>query len=191
MMDTMNTINLLPPQRVVARRRGSRVRRWTSALTVYAALVAGGVLMLRGGASNDGAHLDAQIRQARATLDETQHAIDALRAQSGSLVHSLRVEQALQDRPDLSVLLTQIGARVGDEVRLDRITVTPAGSADDLAVSLTGLASDQPGVSRFVLALEKSELFERVELRSTNRQELGSAGVVRFDILCVVRGGEQ
>lgn len=186
MMDTMDTINLLPPQRVAARRRAALIRRWSSVVTVYAAVVAGAVVMLRGGSSNDGSQLAAQIRQAQAQLDQTRHAIDALRTQSGSIVRSLRVEQALTDRPDLSVLLAQIGTRVGSEVRLDRIVITPPGATDELVVSLAGLASDQQAVSRFVLAIEESSLFHRVELRSTNRQEMGSIELARFDILCLV-----
>lgn len=160
-------------------------------MTLYGGMVSAGVVVMRGSGVQDDSALREHILQIDAQLTQTNEAIAMLRARSGSLVRSLRIERALSDRPDYSALLAAMGGLVGEGIMFERIVIEPTGAEPDApaGLALTGLASDQKGVSQFVLALERTGLFERVELRSTNRHDLASVVAVRFDIRCVMNGG--
>lgn len=188
--------NLIPARRIQARRRRRCIRWWGAVCGAYAAVLAAagaGGMLVRGAAADDVAGriaaLDARIQAKVASLTAVQQELSQRRV-------VLRVNEAVSDQPDWSILLALIAAKVGDGVALETCALTPQkppANADGkpgtsapavFKLSVRGFGRDQAAVSAFVLGLEESGLFDRVKLVETRRTPLLAGVAVAFTVEC-------
>jgi Tfp pilus assembly protein PilN len=213
----MNRVNLIPLHRRQAKARRARVRAWTVFCGVYAVvLLAAGVSVAMlcttpRSAGAEIAKLQEETKRATRQLSTVQLA-------AGEAQKTLLSARAVADQPDWSALLAVLSQLIGDNLVLNRCDVTPVKEERPLAtppaqpiklppgappvpaqqpaqrpptrvfVHIAGFGRSQAAVAQFVLALEGTNLFERVTLIQTNRREFLSTGAVAFELDCPLRG---
>lgn len=189
-------VNLIPLQRIRARQRRRRVRWWALGCGAYGAVllaVGAGSILLRDAAADGAAvriaELDARIQASEASLAAVRLELAQRRA-------VLRVNEAVSDQPDWSILLALLAEKVGEGVALESCELTPqaAPAAADgkpsaaapalYKLSVRGFGRDQGAVSAFVLGLEESRLFDHVKLLETKRTPLLAGEAVSFTVEC-------
>ena len=211
----MTTVNLIPLHRRQAKARRERLRAWTLFGGMYAVLLlAAGVaitLLCTTTQSSRDELGKLQEETKRSTRQLTALQLAAVEAQK-----TLMSAKAVADQPDWSTLLAALSKSIGDSVVLNRCELIPFKDEPSLAstpvqpvklapgvaaptapiqrsparilVHIAGLGRSQAAVAQFVLALEGTNLFERVTLLQTNRQMFLSADAVGFELDCPLRG---
>jgi len=201
----MKSINLIPLSRRQAKSRRGYVQRWAVAVVIYGALsLTVGVMCFAVSSSQDPLvaqeldavyiqinDLDTTIAQVKTNLLETQASLDA------SLV--------MVNQPDWSILLATLSNMLGDGIVLRHCQLTsstmppPTGRGvntdkdgpDQLThfvLELAGVGRSQNDVSRFVLRLEQSQLFDEVILVETDQEQFLSKPAIGFRLRCVLSG---
>lgn len=208
-------INLIPEQRRVANLRRQRVKTWACAVAGYAVLLSiiwgTGVLMhQRSGGS------DLTARMERLTEETQRMQADLMRDEPKLL--DLRVQvlasRAVSQQPDWAILLAALSESRGEQIVLQACNLSPnvppaaksnrvaapiaapvdntkradAQNPDRYDLQVTGMSESQQAVSEFILALERTGLFERVGLVVTERTQYQSQPVVSFTIHCALAG---
>src|SRR5205814_616042 len=136
---------------------------------------------------------------------ELNRNVSSVRPQVSDAQARLEVVQAVSGQPDWSLALSLLGRLVENDVSLTRCKLDPiyvqrtnktnpksSPAGDELAgvtVALEGSARSQAAVSGFVLRLERSGLFSRVDLLQSAR-EAGNE-LTTFKIECSIAQGQQ
>ena len=109
------------------------------------------------------------------------------------------------EQPDWSLLLALLSRTLGDQAVLRSVGLEYAPEAFEetapsapeapnepppVTLELSGLGQTQYVVSRFVLRLEQTPLFESVRLIDTRREPFLAGHAVAFRIECVLGAGE-
>ena len=196
----MISVNLIPTHRRNARRRRVRVRRWAAVCVAYALVlfVSYGVCRAVWDAGHD---LVRELDEVTEQIDQSNQAIAALGPEMAQARLTLDASQGIVDQPDWSVLLALMAKTLGDEIvlkscRLQRRTdaraearrpdgapAQPAGEMPEaFTVALSGYGQSPQAVSRFVLRLERTGLFEQVKVRATNREPFLATDAIAFQI---------
>ncbi len=199
----MKSVNLIPAYRLEARRQRRRVRRWVGLCAVYTLLCVGcGVYvhmawMPQGTWARRLDEATQQIRGIDRDLVELSGQLQAARNQ-------LAINQAITVHPDWSGVLAVISNCLNDRVVLSRCALrgvtgvdreTPAGLEGDQPLAglrkpkswelyLSGLGRSLKDVSRFVLELEQTGLFDRVKLVDTRRRPFLDEQASTFNLVC-------
>lgn len=193
--------NLIPARRAAALRRRERVRRWGLAAGVLTLLLSAGLGALwgsRAGASHD---LDPALAAATSNLERSERALASAKARLSAAQKAAAAASVLADLPDWGVLLDLLASKLGDDAVYTMIGVSPdVGSAgasgkatpkvdtgarpERYLVRVSGLARGQGGVSRLVLALEETRLFDRVTLVESRRVGEGTEETMAFSLAC-------
>jgi len=108
------------------------------------------------------------------------------------------------EQPDWGMLLSLLASKLGDDAALSLCSLEPVqplavgvkgpanpgadraketGRPQQLKLVLKGNARTQEAASTFVLALEKTGAFDRVNLVETQRDQKGEVGVA-FEVVC-------
>lgn len=188
-------VNLLPAARRSRLRRRSRVRGWSVTAAVYALALLGvwwGLVSLRPSDSDAAAQLsDVALRaQARdAELRELDRQIGVARAKAD-------LANGVRNHPDWSELLRVLGAARGDDVAIERVSLTTKnnvqGKAGDIPergpwlLGIGGVASTRRAATEFVSRLESAGVFDRVALTETRErgEALAGGALVDFALTC-------
>ena len=187
-------VNLIPQPVLAERHRRRVVRRALRATGLYLALVVVvtvGYVGLTGpreaGASGDpGAESAAAVEQ-RAGLSRA--AIVRMKGQLADAERRLRAAAVLSERPAWATLLRLIAQGAGADVLLSGVEIAGGGSASGGAtVTVTGYAAGPGEVAAFVLRLEGSGVFGRVELASSRREPFGDDVATGFTVRCTMGG---
>lgn len=199
----MHRINLIPEPRRQARQRRARCRSWVAIGLGYSALVVALCLWQRGLGTGVDVRVQAdELTRHDAELIQIQASQSTLRPQLAEQGLVLAASRSIADQPDWSLLLTFLADEVlGDQVVLSGCTLGPTQAKakakakeltdPSLTLTLTGYARTTPGVSRFVLRLERIGLFDRVMLTRTQREPYLDGQAIVFEIRCLMsRGGE-
>lgn len=144
--------------------------------------------------------LDEGIDATTEQIKESSRAIQGLCRDLADAQWKLDSRRAVGKQPDWSIPLALLAGKLGEEVVLERCQLEPrknaegrfedsAGSAR-FVLSVSGLGKSQSAVSRFVLRLEKSNLFDRVRLIKTERQPFLGGKAVGFRSECLLEGKE-
>ena len=197
-------VNLLSPARRARSLRRMLMRRWISGLAMYVMLLAGVSAMVllstrvQGLAENELAGVSMQLEQR-----EAEH--KQLMSQRNELRKRVNAARAVGYHADWSILLRLIAERRGNVITFDdvslehRMELVPVERAADAKgpapapmrkeqyeLTLIGVGEDVRSVNSFVVALEESELFDRVRRTESNApDERGT----HFRIICVMRDG--
>ncbi len=197
----MHRINLIPEPRRQARQRRVRCRSWVAIGLGYSALVVALCLGQRGlGRGVDVRAQADELARHDAELIQIQASQSTLRPQLAEQGLVLAAGRSIADQPDWSLLLTFLADEVlGDQVVLSGCTLGPAHATaqakeltdPSLTLTLTGYTRTTPDVSRFVLRLERTGLFDRVTLTRTQREPYLDGQAIAFEVRCLMsRGGE-
>ncbi len=203
----MRDVNLIPAGRLVARRRKARLSLWIVVCGLYAATVAAGSLTFRvaqaGADQRQSRQLDALAQQ----IEEHSRTASDLRRQLVATSAALETTRAIRGQPDWSRLLMGLAAQVGEEIVLTRyqlatqtadnriVNAEASGSLVALplgafltgcrhTMTLNGFGKSQEAISRFVLRLEGSGVFDLVRLVSRSRQTFLEGEAVAFVVEC-------
>ena len=153
--------------------------------------------------SVDSKSIETQLSELESRISQTGQQITATQAQLQTADLMLKVNQAVSNQPDWSVLLVLLASELDDDVVLRQCKLTPqvkngssAGSKDIDALSgqkdqtylltLVGYGRTQAAVSRFILDMEQTGLFEQVKLIQTNREHFLSDNAVAFNAQCLL-----
>jgi Tfp pilus assembly protein PilN len=199
----MYAANLLPATRRAARSTHTRIKLWSAIGAAYCALVIGGVAL---------AHviLGAQYHNAAVDLEREDLHIKQLMADSLDLRKQLTGAVALRqsvrevtDQPDWSIILTALPSLGGDEMVLREVKLHPVEtnvivsatakkdakpqeSLREFTLEMKGVCKSQPGVAKFVLALQQANIFEEVKLVRTAREPFMDQMAVSFEVQCTM-----
>ena len=202
----MIRVNLIPAYRLDARKRAACIRRWMAGCVVYclfllATYVTAWVLWP---IDEDG--LERELVKFTDRIDATKRTIVANKPILAQTHRTLKANLNMQSRPQWSTLLGILANKMGDEVLLRSCELAPEGRARRSSeensfspsttgtplyvLSLAGLAATQSEVSRYVLELEKTSLFEEVRLMGTRTEPFGAKEVYAFDLECALGSKE-
>lgn len=204
------TINLIPRARQMKAERRRRLRWWGGAWGAYAAALAlaAGVMYLRFGIARD---LSAQLQKQGEQIASLQSDRKQTEAQLRQVSQKLLSAKGLLAQPDWSQLMSILADLRGNDVVLSDIElklvaeqapVAPASkkkeskgkAAAPVAVKskwqlqIQGHGKTPESVSQYVLRLERTQLFDIVNLVKTDRDPIGAGDATSFSIECPLKG---
>jgi Tfp pilus assembly protein PilN len=214
----MNRVNLIPMSRRRAKARRVRLRAWIAIDGVIGVivLVAAGFVLTASAVNrapdsdlaktaDEIARTNKQLQSTRAALAECLQTLASASAASDQPDWSLLIAALAARQGDDIVLGRCEISPVKDEgpatappppppVQAVSMPAKPAAapavprSAGHVLLHLSGLGRSQAAVAQFVLQLEASDLFERVTLLQTTRQEFLGGEAMAFELDCPLRG---
>jgi hypothetical protein len=194
----VNGVNLIPPARILARKRTTRLRRWASVVPAFASVLLAIYAGLRTTWHTDTATVQATLVQFDAANRSIEQQIAKARAEAAKQQITLKAHRAVGEQPNWGVLLYIIAGRLGENTVLNNCSLEPMlepGKPDQGArparfrVTLTGMGRDQEAVSAFVLALEREadpRLFDHVRLLESRRAPFAGKDAVIYRIECLL-----
>ncbi len=198
-------VNLIPSARREARRRKARMRFWLTATVVCAAFWLVGFLGAQLTLVSDDRALRIEFDEIYAEAEGARKAVADLRAEASRGRSRLQASRAVGEQPDWSLLLALLSRTLGDQAVLRSVGLQYAPEALEetapsapeapnepppVTLELSGLGQTQYVVSRFVLRLEQTPIFESVRLVDTLREPILAGHAVAFRIECVLGAGE-
>jgi len=203
----MNDVNLIPAERLAAKRRRARIALWAAACGAYIVLLAAGSLTACVFCPGRNSDLAEQLAAADKQVKQDNKAVLELRRTLAETTAAVETTQAIREQPDWSRLLAGLSQDLGQELVLNRFqlvamredgkALTEPWSEALLAkpllalvtkhryqLMIQGFGKTQESVSRFALALEGIGLFERVRLINSSRQTFLSGQAVAFTVEC-------
>jgi len=204
MTERMTGANLIPAARREAKQRRARQRVWIVICCLYGALLVTGYGVCHGLLGTDDRALDNQARKAAARVSAFQRRLADLQGKLDEAQRKLQANLAVGDQPDWSVLLTLLADTLDDDLVLSQCRIQPPGHAkasrgpepqrltkamvtkrqDRFVLTVSGFGRTQAAVSRFVLRLEKTDLFNQVKLVKANREPFLADKAVAFLVEC-------
>ena len=188
------TLDLTPARRKLVRATRRRTRAWTKALAGV------GIVLAVGSAFGSAALVDEDPGVVQ-ELDALQLSIEKLESRRGVLSDEIRVASAslrlvreIGSQPDWSHLLVMLAGHTSGDLTLDSLNLGLLGRSGPTdvppprvagngpyALGLQGRAREQEHVTEFILSLEDTGIFNRVNLVRSQRS---SDGNVSFNIEC-------
>lgn len=209
---TIQGVNLLPAWRRQARRQQRHLRRWLLACSLYASALTLTWLGAHWVWTGDERALAQTQSQLEADLKQVDESLAQLRPRLAQVQATLAASRSVGGKPDWSILLNLLAQWLGEDMMLTAcqlepldagspampaapvpLTGSPAASAASASapgryrLRLEGLGRTQQAVSAYVLGLEQTGLFERVQLVSTRKEPFGSGQAVGFELECQLR----
>lgn len=189
----MTRVNLMSERRRLRLRERRRARAWGGICAAYALVLAAGVA---GATTMKGQSevIRRDLVEGQSRAEARQRELETLNQRLAAAQRSHEAAVAVGHHADWSVLLRLLGAKVDEDVVLERVGVVPqragvsrratAEPADPEAydVEMMGVARSQRAVSAFVLDLESTGLFASVTLVSTRPRPGQSGELVAFEI---------
>jgi Tfp pilus assembly protein PilN len=205
----MTGVNLIPTQRLAAKRRRSRINRWLVGTTAYAALALAACIGANVAWGTDYHSTAGDLAQTSERISHLTTKAADLRRRLADAESLRQTAQAVSDQPDWSILLAILSETLGHDVTLrelrlqpDRRAAAPAAAPTStpqarppaplnatslrFVLELRGVARSQPAVAQFVLRLQQIGLFDEVKLIRTGREPLFNASAVTFDITATI-----
>jgi hypothetical protein len=199
----MARVNLIPANRLAAKRVRRRLRVWAVSLIGYAGVVISACIAAHLIWGTGHAALARDLDAARQATKRSNETVANLRREVAKAQDTQRTIQVVTDHPDWSLLIAALAKHLGDqavlrETRLSPIVAsaaavtpvklnTPAAPARTrYRLDLRGLARSQTAVSEFVAALEAAGVFDEVKIVRTGREAYLTSMAVSFDLECML-----
>lgn len=205
----MGDVNLIPAARMEKRRRRARIRLWTTICGGYVILLVGVALWSCAFRRDTGDWVIEQLALTEQRIGQYNATISEFRQQLAEAQTELEASKSIRSQPDWTKLLILVGDELGDQIVLsvcqlatssrDGETVTsnlqeslsssPPGvrvAERQYRLELSGFGRTQTSVSQFVLRLEQMQIFDKVELANSRRQDFLSDKAVAFNIKCSI-----
>ncbi len=187
----MNRFNLMSSKRRIEQQRCTCITRWGAALSILATTItvacigAAAISNIESDFESTRSAIVLRTTAAQASASSSTAAIDRMKKR-------LEVSRAVRSHPDWSVLLPVVSARLGDQIALERISLEPVRGEESIrraTMTLNGVGTDRASVSDFVMRLEESGAFARVETTSAQRRPIGSNEFFAFELQCRIGSG--
>jgi Tfp pilus assembly protein PilN len=198
----MQSFNLIPAHRFLARKRALRISRWMTVCILYGVLVAVFYLAFLARhkvASQD--DLEARIRDVANEINAGKQNLSHLKQEYAEAERALHASNAVGPQPDWSVLLAALASQTGDNIVLRSCALSPVvveeaarepthdpQSVDGFSLSVAGFGRSQRDVSDFVLRLEGMALLDAVSLVNSRREPFLSDYAIVFEVKCSIEG---
>jgi len=195
----MGDVNLIPAARLASKHRQARQRMWVIICGAYLMSLMVASLSARALWGGD----DAVARELTSTvqnIEQYNSAIIELRQDLGQATAALETTRAVSGQPSWGKLLILLSNELGAEVVLSKCQLISSSKEDkkitdhrpasgglserQYRLDLSGLGRTQSSVSRFVLRLERMNIFESVTLVDSNRCGFLNDEAVAFSIEC-------
>ena len=203
----MGPVNLIPAERLAARRRKARMRAWGTVCCTQVVLTAVVAMALYVTNTDRDRDLNEELAVAVQQVEQDNEAMLELRRELAEATVALETTRTIHNGPDWSNLFVGLSERLGDRIVLNRCQLVTLGADDKvIAADARGLLSGRPlaaflnecrhkltlngfgltqeSVSQFVLRLEGTGLFDPVRLVGSSRQSFLSDEAVAFTIEC-------
>jgi len=190
--------DLLPEEYRRIRHQRRRIKRWGAVLGATATVMLAGSIGLRAGAGGDDEQMRAALAKIRAESAQRQARIEDWSGELSQVRKALDLARSVGDHPDWSVLLALVADSLGQNTVLESINLDPMGGEAVASVSgpepiqtpggyilgLSGYGKSQVDVTRLAIRLERSGLFDRVNLVQTRSAAVGQVEAVFFRFEC-------
>jgi len=203
----MADVNLVPEQRQVRKRRHARLRLWIQMSATYSIAIALSLFFVHTIWKVDNAALAEDLSATTSRVKQYSSSMLRLRKELARISTILQTSRAIKCQPDWSKLLVIIADTLGQDIVLNRCEVTILDengseitggpqealtsqavttllSARQYRLTLAGLGRQHSAVSKFVVQLEQSGLFDSVSLLNNQRQDVQNQSVIVFGIEC-------
>lgn len=187
----MKPINLMSEKRLIEQRRCVCLVRWAGGLAAWATVI--GVACIAVLAVSN---IESDFESTRSAIVMRTSAAQASGSSSKAAIDSinerLEVSRAVQSRPDWSVLLPVVSGELGEDIALERISLEPIRGEESTrraTLTLSGVGTDRAAVSSFVMRLEETGAFARVETASAQRRPIREHDFFAFELHCRVGSG--
>ncbi len=183
-------VNLIPAHRFEARRQRRRARQWLACGMLYAVGLVGlcvAIQSLSGGAENA---LARELTEAEARHSDTAATIDRLHPILVQTQASLFASRSIGSQPDWSLLLDLLASLLDERMILTRVELNPIAAKSPTAppagytLRLSGMALSHEAANDYVLRLEDTRLFDRVQTQGAIKQAFGAGTAVAFHVDC-------
>lgn len=200
----MKNVNLIPVSERRAKQTRRHIRQWVVICIAYAAALLVVTALCHAALQPPG---DVVRQDLERTLERARQSHERIQQLAGELTEvqsKLAASRAVGRQPDWSVLLGVLAEKMGEQVVLRSCSIEPAPPPGPVVASgkpvrqpdgehgyvvvLEGLGRSQAAVSSFVLRLEQTGLFGRVQQQGTSREKFLSDTAVRFALRCNLAG---
>jgi len=195
----MNRFNLAPQACLDDQRLMRRASTWARLCVAYGIIVTAGWAVVVAATPPMVDRIEGQLTEARQRVQDADRQSSVLRRKlSEETLHLRRIEQ-IRRIPDWSALFVLVGSEIGGKIYLEEFGLGLVGSgaaaptpeaSRSFVLSVTGVTREQAAITNFVLALERSGLFERVDLLQQRRRQIGDIELIVFDVECLLVDGE-
>lgn len=215
----MIQVNLIPMARRIARDRARRMRFWLAVGITYGLLLGGGFAAWRAAWAGQIEDVGPDLMKCNAASSGLAKSIALANAQLNDAKQSADVTRMVTHQPDWGILLASLAKLNDDDVVLRRCELSSATVATSMApppppapvaptapgtaakpiappppkvvvtLHLSGAGRTPMAVSEYVLRLERTGLFEHVELLGTTRDSAMPEGAVSFRVDGILRTG--
>jgi Tfp pilus assembly protein PilN len=204
----MGDVNLIPAARMDRRRRKARIRLWIAICGTYVILLVGVALWSCAFRRDTGDWVIEQLALTEQRIGEYNATISEFRQQLAEAQRELEASKSISSQPDWTKLLILVGDELGDQIVLsvcqiatlskdgenvtrslqESLSPAPPGvhAAEQYRLELSGFGRTQTSVSQFALRLEQMQIFDKVELANSRRQDFLSDKAVAFNIKCSI-----
>lgn len=195
----MNGVNLIPLARLHARRGMARLRVWMTVGPISLGLLVAAYLINFMAWDTDTRPVEAALRETEQRIADADKKIALSKKLNEEEQAIKRANRSVGEQPDWGSLLTLLGACLGEDAALvacavepvveergtktDKEAAKPAGRPQRLRLSVQGVSRTQEAASRFVVELERTALFDKVNLVETKRKDTNQADV-DFRVTC-------
>jgi Tfp pilus assembly protein PilN len=187
----MKSINLISEHRRIEQRRTNCAMVWAGGLSVWALLI-GSACLLATALSNIEADFDSTRSALLLRTTAAQSSAAQSRATINRVNNRLSISKAVRANPDWSVLLPVVSAEIGDDIALERVSLDPVRGAEAMTratLTLSGVGTSRAALSDFVMRLESTGAFARVETASAQRRPIRDHEFFAFELHCRVGNG--
>ena len=183
-------VNLVPVECSRKRQLTMWVRRWALAAMTTAFVIGIPGLYIGGSAVLTDSGISGQIEDANLKYTQNQQSIPLLQEKLGLLKAEQEVLSLVKNRIEWREVFGVLVESAGNEVRFRRLSAIGGGveGASLIELSIEGLAVSQTVARAYIVDLENSEIFDRVELAETRREQVGEHELIGFQVLITISG---
>lgn len=203
----MVDVNLVPEQRLMAKRRRARIRIWFGLGGAYLAFLGLVLFSVHLIWIVDDRVLAEDFASSTRRVEQYNASILRLRTELARISATLQTHRVINSQPDWSRLLLVVGNTLGDDVVLTYcrlVTLNSEGTvvstknqasptAETVAalfkgqrcvLTLAGFGRLQSEVSQFAVRLEQSGLFDGVNMTHQRREHFREDSAIAFHVEC-------
>lgn len=191
--DAIPYVNLIPADQIARRVRAIWVSRWVFFVGATTLFVGVPGLYIGGSAALTDSGMTGQIHEARSDYAKHQQAIPLLQSRLNLLNAKQEVLDLVKNRIDWRDVFGVLVEAAGSDVRFTSLAGEGGGVEGEMPISITvrGIAPTQTAARAFVVEIESTGHFDRVELIDTTRREIDDHELIAFELRITVLSTQQ